>query len=218
MSGDSLHSEHEHSQRQRVSCSTSAHDLATDGGAYLERLNMNVKLRSTALALVLALSVLPHSVTAQSLPALRIGIIDSRVLMQEMPGRSSAESQFALELAKARELVHAATDSLKASVVDLSNAEAELRPQQREAAVMVIRARELALEDMVAQLNGLAQRRMDELQAPLRERLRVAVKAVRVREKLSLVIDLAASGAIVDADEALNIMPQVLAELRRASR
>jgi Skp family chaperone for outer membrane proteins len=165
--------------------------------------------------LLLGVVAVPALLPAQSASALRIGIVDSRVLMQEMPGRAKAESEFALESAKARELVRTATDSLKHAIDELTRDEAELRPQQREAVVMVIRARELALEDMVAQLNLLAQYRLQELQAPLRERLQVAVRTVRAREKLGLVIDLAAGGSVIDADEALNIMPLVLAELRR---
>jgi Skp family chaperone for outer membrane proteins len=148
-------------------------------------------------------------------PAVRVGVIDSRQLLQEMPGRAQAESEFALEMAKARELVHTATDSMKAAVDELSRHEADLRPQQRESAMMMLRARELALEDMVAQLNTITGTRLSQLQQPLLDLMRSAVKAVRERERLTLVFDLGSEGGPIAFDEAVNITPLVLEELRR---
>lgn len=150
-----------------------------------------------------------------SAPAVRVGVVDSRQLLQEMPGRAQAESEFALDMAKAREMVHTATDSMKAAVDELSRHEADLRPQQREAAMMMLRARELALEDMVAQLNAITGTRLTELQQPLIDLMRSAVKSVRERERLTLVFDLGSEGAPIAFDEAVNITPLVLEELRR---
>jgi len=176
-----------------------------------------MSIRSRYLMALLVVAAPAVSVAAQRTSAtpIRIGVIDSRVLLQDMPGRAQAESQFALEMAKARELVHTATDSMRAAVDELGRAEADLRPQQRESAIMLMRARELALEDMVAQLNLLAGKRLEELQAPLLARLQEAVKVVRVRERLSLVVDLGAAAGVVDFDAQLSINSLVLDELRR---
>jgi Skp family chaperone for outer membrane proteins len=167
---------------------------------------------AVALALALSTAVLAQGTTPATT---RIGIIDSRQLLAEMPGRAKAESAFAAEVTRARELVNAATQSMKAAIDDFARAESTLRPAQRESAMMVIRARELALEDMVSQLNILAGQRMESIQRPLLEEIQLAVKAVRDRERLALVLDLAANNGIVDADAGLNINPQVLEELRR---
>ncbi|MCU0647109.1 MAG: OmpH family outer membrane protein [Gemmatimonadaceae bacterium] len=158
----------------------------------------------------------PHALPAQG--ASRTGgiaVFDSRRVLDSLPGRSSAEAEFGLEQAKARTLVKMASDSLKASVEQFSRAEAELTPKQREAAMMVLRARELTLEDMVAQLDGIVTRRMDELQAPLRERIREAVKAVRARRGYAIVFDVASSEAIVDVDGAIDITGEIVAEVRK---
>ncbi len=170
-----------------------------------------------------AIAVAATIVTAAPVPAqagrdappTRIGIIDSRRLLQEMPGRSRAESQFALEMSDARLLVRTASDSLKISIDALAAIEADLRPQQRESSMMLVRARELALEDMVAQLNVRADRRLQEIQAPLLAQLTEAVRAVRTRERLAMVLDLAGGAMIIDADATLDIHTLVLEELRR---
>ena len=168
----------------------------------------------SGVALVFAAPVAAQS-SPSNTPVVRIGIIDSRTLLQEMPGRARAESQFALEMAGARELVRSASDSMKTAIDALSKVEADLRPQQRESAMMLVRSRELGLEDMVAQLNVLADRRLQELQAPFLAQLSMAVKSVRTRERLAMVLDLAAGAMIVDADSTLNINTLVLQELRR---
>jgi len=175
---------------------------------------LRLLLLAVAVPFVTATPMAAQSASSTA-PVVRIGIIDSRRLLQEMPGRAGAESQFALEMAGARELVRAASDSMKTAIDALSRVEADLRPQQRESAMMQVRARELSLEDMVAQLNLLADRRLQELQAPLFAQLATAVKVVRARDRLALVLDLAAGAMVVDADTTLDINALVLKELRR---
>ena len=168
-----------------------------------------------AFAAMIATAAPVQAQTGRDSPPTRIGIIDSRRLLQDMPGRSSAESQFALEMSDSRLLVRTASDSLKISIDALAAIEADLRPQQRESAMMLVRARELALEDMVAQLNVRADRRLQEIQAPLLGQLTEAVRVVRIRERLAMVLDLAGGAMIIDADATLDIHTLVLEELRR---
>ncbi len=170
-------------------------------------------------AALLPLMLLAHSPLAaqRTTVPVRIGVVDSRKLLQDMPGRAQAESQFALEMANARVLVHTATDSMKAALEELSRTEADLRPHQREAAMLLMRSRELALEDMVTQLNLITGRRLEELQAPLIERVRIAVKAVRARERLAMVFDVATMDGVVDWADELDITTLVLEELRRVN-
>lgn len=148
-------------------------------------------------------------------PASRIVVIDSRRVLEAMPGRTNAEAEFGLEQAKARTVVRLATDSLKAALEQFQQVEPELTPKQREAAMMLIRARELTLEDMVAQLDALIERRLDALQAPLRDRIRDAVRAVRIRRGYDLVLDLASASGVIDADATIDITADVIEELRR---
>jgi Skp family chaperone for outer membrane proteins len=168
----------------------------------------------TFLSALLSLSVAHGSISAQS-ATLRIAVVDSRRVLDSMPGRSAAEAEFGLEQAKARTMVRMATDSMKVSLEEFQRAEPELTPRQREAAMMVMRARELTLEDMVAQLDAIIARRMDQLQEPLRERIREAVKVVRLRRGYALVLDLASASGVIDSDAAIDITSEVVAELRK---
>lgn len=182
----------------------------------IERIQRRARIVASLVLTALCASAAPAQRPTSG--AVRVGVVDTRQLLQDMPGRAQAESEFALDMAKARELVHTATDSMKAAVDELSRHEADLRPQQREAAVMMLRARELALEDMVAQLNSIASHRLAELQRPLLEQLRGAVMAVRERERLTLVFDARTDAALLAFDETVNITPIVLDELKRRSK
>jgi Skp family chaperone for outer membrane proteins len=164
-------------------------------------------------------------VVAASLPAqapspgrVVVGLVDTRALLQQAPGRAQAESEFALEQSKMRAQVREAADSLKSSVEEFTRVEKELRPREREALMMVLRARELAFEDMVSQLNIAVETRLATLQAPLLERIRTAVQVVRRREGVQLVLDAAAMPALLDADATVDLTPKVLEELRRGPR
>jgi Skp family chaperone for outer membrane proteins len=68
----------------------------------------------------------------------------------------------------------------------------------------------------VSQLNAAAETKLQTLQAPFVEKIRAAVRTVRQREGVHLVLDAATMPAIIDADETIDLTPKVLAELRRS--
>jgi outer membrane protein len=172
-------------------------------------------------AVALATLALAADVRAQSRPAdarpraaMRVAVFDSRVVLDSMPERLAAESEFALEQAKARTMLNAATDSLRAALDEFVRVEAQLSPRQREATAMHLRARELLVEEMAANLDHVILRRQAELQQPLRERVRSAVRAVRTRAGYDLVLDRANDDVIFDADDSADITRDILQELR----
>lgn len=178
-------------------------------------------LRHGVAALALAMLVLATEARAQATPTdlkprspLRIAVFDSRVVFDSMPERSAAESEFALEQAKARTLLAAATDSLRLALDEFVKAESQLSPRQREATAMHLRARELLVEEMAANLDHVILRRQAELQAPLRERVRAVVRHIRERTGYELVLDRANDQIVIDAASHIDITADVLRELR----
>lgn len=176
----------------------------------------NAVAAATLAALVLAVDANAQapSPTRASRGATRIAVFDSRVVLDSMPQRSAAESEFALEQAKARTMLNAATDSLRAALDEFVRVEAQLSPRQREATAMHLRARELLVEEMAANLDHVILRRQAELQHPLREQVTRAVRAIRARAGYDLVLDRAADQVVVDADERIDITADLLRELR----
>lgn len=158
----------------------------------------------------------PTQEATQSRP-LRIAVFDSRVVVESMPERAAAESTFALEQAKARTMLSAASDSLRAAVDEFTRAEQQLTPRQREAATMQLRARELMVEEMVANLDVVMLQRNEEIQAPLRSRLRQAVRDLRISGSYDLLIDLADDSRFIEADARIDVTAALVKALRTAA-
>lgn len=178
-------------------------------------------MRMTILRLALLFVVAPEVVSAQRgaratrVPATRIAIYDSRTVFDSMPERSAVESEFALEQAKARTMVAAASDSLRLALDELVQVEQRLTPREREAGKLNLRARELLVEQMLENLDGVIQQRLEELRGPLLLRIREAVRVVRVRQGYHLALDRASGGLEIDADATVDITNAIVEELRR---
>ena len=178
-------------------------------------------MRTTLLCFAVLVVGFPEWVTAQQAPrrprasATHIAVYDSRVVFDSMPARSAVESAFALDQAKARTMVTAASDSLRLTLDELVKVEERLTPREREAGKLNLRARELLVEQMLENLDGIIQQRLDELRGPLLLRIRAAVRVVRVREGYHLALDRATGGLELDADETIDITSAIVAELRR---
>lgn len=161
-----------------------------------------------------------RSLGAQSTPRsrpMKIAVFNSRAVFDSMPGRAAIESAFALEQAKARTMLNAATDSLRQAVEEFSRAEARLSPRQREATTMNLRARELLVEELVANFDAIIMRKNEELQAPIRDRVRAAVRELREREGYDLIIDLAQDQLFIEADPRIDVTMQIVRALRAPS-
>ncbi len=91
---------------------------------------MSLIPRLTSIALVLA-TVPAAMAFAQSAP--RFAYVDSRVLLQEVPGRVEAEAQFEKEMSTIRSEVQLMGDSLNALVEAYNAEEATLSPTARQA-------------------------------------------------------------------------------------
>lgn len=185
------------------------------------------RMRRTVVAvagtLLLVATVGPRDVSAQrasdeSRQPMRIAVYDSRFLFDSMPGRNAVESEFALEQAKARTLVAAASDSLRLALDDLVRVDDRLTPREREAGKLNLRARELLVEQMVENLDAVIQQRLDELRRPLLVRMQDAVRVVRVRLRYQLALDRAiGDGLAIDADDRIDITSDILMELRKTA-
>lgn len=152
--------------------------------------------------------------TAASARPVRIAVFNSQAVFDSMPERAAAESAFALEQAKARTMLAEATDSLRQTVEEFARSEQRLSPRQREATTLHLRAREILVEEMVANLDDVIARRNEELQAPLRKRLLSAVQDFRRREGYDLILDVSQAPFVADADPRIDITSALLRLLR----
>ncbi len=179
------------------------------------------RYRAAALFALLLVALAPRESAAQrsglrDVRSVRLAVYDSRMLFDSMPGRNAVESEFALEQAKARAMVAAASDSLRFALDELVRVEERLTPREREAGKLNLRARELLVEQMVENLDMVIQQRLDELRRPLLTRMHDAVRTVRLRLGYHMLLDRGiGDGLMIDADDGIDITGTILLELRK---
>jgi len=178
-------------------------------------------MRSAAFgALVLATLLVPSTEAAaqRTTRQTRVAVIDSRIILDSLPERQAAQRQFEAEQSVLRRRVQQASDSLKWFVDAFSREEQQLSPRQREASMLLLKSRELQLEEFVAQLDAGILTRVEELRQPMLERVREAVRAEREASGYDLVIDLASVSGLIDASPGIDLTARVIARLRAAPR
>lgn len=173
---------------------------------------MSLIPRLTSIALVLA-TVPAAMAFAQSAP--RFAYVDSRVLLQEVPGRVEAEAQFEKEMSTIRSEVQLMGDSLNALVEAYNAEEATLSPTARRARQKVIQEKEAQFQQRMQGLEQQAQKRQFDLMQPITAKISKAIEDIRSEENYTMIFDVgAAGGTVVAADKNLDITQRVLARLR----
>lgn len=146
----------------------------------------------------------------------RVAVFDSRIVLDSAPGRAEAEARFQRLTSETRSRLKLASDSLQDLIARMSRDEAQMSPREREAAMHVLRVRELSFEELVEQLHRESEQSQQLLAAPMITATRNAAEAIRVRHGCLILIDRAASGAMVLADPEIDMTGRILVEMRQA--
>lgn len=172
---------------------------------------MTVFVRAAAVAAL----VVASAVAAPAQAPQKLAYINSQMLLQQAPGRAEAEAQFQRELGTYQSEVKRMGDSLKAMVESYNKDELVMSPAAKEARQREIATKEQEYQQRTAQLEQRAAAREDSLTAPILERIRKAIEAVRAEEGYAFIFDVAAGGsAVVAADRNLDVTGEVLQKLR----
>jgi outer membrane protein len=172
-------------------------------------MSLYVRVAFAALAVALAAPAGAQSAAA------KIGYIDSRIIMEQAPGRAEAQAQYDKDVGGFRQQVQRMGDSLQTLVAAYEKDEITLSPAAKETRTKAIRDREAQYNERTQKLNEQAQRRQEELLRPITERVKKAIDDVRAEEGLAMIFDVG-SGAtvIVAADRNLDLTEKVLARVR----
>lgn len=171
-----------------------------------------MRTMSLVLAAVLALGVF-DAVEAQTV---RIGYIDSQVILQEAPGAREAQQEFDREMERFREEMERMGTDLERLITNYQQQERTLSPEAREARQTEIRRKEREYQERVDQLEMEASRKRQELVEPILERMSDAIESIRAEGNYAVIFDTAAR-SIIAADPALDLTEQVILRLRQAT-
>lgn len=174
---------------------------------------MRALFRAGTLALALV-AVLSGRAAAQQ----KIAYIQSSVLLEQAPGRASAESLFTRESIPVQEQIRRMSDSLQTMVASFEKRASTLTAAQRDAQGKEIQAREAAFQARARELEAKQNQRQNELVAPILDRIKLAIEDVRVEGGYSFIFNGDGQGSpLVAFDRNLNITDRVLAKLRSSA-
>ena len=180
---------------------------------------MRVLLRASYIALATSLIAIGTvgAQTAQSAAsvAVKIGYINSALLLQEAPGRAEAEAQFDREVGAYRTQLQRMNDSLNTLMAALDRDAAKLDTTTRAARGKTIRDREAEYQSRARGLDSTMQARQAQLVKPIMERVQAVIEAIRQEDGYSMILDVGAQASVVvAADKRLDLTDRVLSRLK----
>src|SRR6266550_2801507 len=179
---------------------------------------MRVLFRASSIALATSL-ILVGKAGAQgsSAPAgpVKIGYINSAVILQQAPGRAEAEAQFDREVGVYRQQIQRMDDSLKTMMAAFDRDAPKLDSVTREARRTTIGQREVEYQTRARGLDSTMQARQAQLVKPIMERVQTVIETIRAEDNYALILDVGAQVAVVvAADKRLDLTDRVLARLK----
>ena len=146
----------------------------------------------------------------------KIAFVDSRLILQETPGYTAADSQFTRELGSWRAEIQRLQASLDSAARDFEQSSVVRSPSARDA----------TRQDLIPQPHPLALRggalvaragpRQRELLDPIEQRVNAAIEKIRAAGNYAMVFDVGSPGSgIVAADPSLDLTRVVIDELTK---
>jgi outer membrane protein len=180
---------------------------------------MRVLLRASVFALATSLIVagIARAQATQSgvqVPV-KIGYINSALLLQEAPGRAEAEAQFDREVGTYRQQLSRMNDSLNTLMAAFDRDATKLDTTARAVRGKAIRDRETEYQNRARGLDSTMQARQAQLVKPIMERVQNVIEAIRAEDGYSMILDVGAGASVVvAADKRLDLTDRVLARLK----
>jgi outer membrane protein len=180
---------------------------------------MRVLLRASVFALATSLIVagIARAQATQSgvqVPV-KIGYINSALLLQEAPGRAEAEAQFDREVGTYRQQLSRMNDSLNTLMAAFDRDATKLDTTARAVRGKAIRDRETEYQTRARGLDSTMQARQAQLVKPIMERVQNVIEAIRAEDGYSMILDVGAGASVVvAADKRLDLTDRVLARLK----
>jgi outer membrane protein len=161
---------------------------------------------------VLALTAAP----AVGQTSLKIGFINSQVLLDQAPGAQAASAQFEEELGEMRAQLQPMAAQFDTMVAQFESQAMTLSEDARRQRQQQLLQAQAQLEQAAGQMEQQAAQRRAEIVQPIMDRVSRTIEALRVEGGYHLIFDVAA-GSVIAADPALDLTQEVLRRLQAAA-
>lgn len=145
----------------------------------------------------------------------KVAFIDSRKVMQEMPGRNQIEARIRTELEVLGVREKRMVDSLNTMMTSFQRDSATMTQEGRVARFTAMQQYDAMYRDTLEALQAEGQQKQAEAMQPLFDLIRLALEDVRAADGLSMIFDLGAQvNPIVAMDKNLDVSDKVIARIR----
>lgn len=170
---------------------------------------MIVRSRGLLMAALLTL------VAATPLAAQKVGFVDTRKILQEMPGRVQAEERMRVGIEALGLRQKVMVDSLNAMMASFEADSATLSQVDKVARFTTLQQYDARYRDTLQLLEQEAQEQQAAAMQPLFDQIRIALDDIRQAEGFAMIFDIASQGNnIVSMDRNLDLSDRVLARIR----
>jgi len=157
-------------------------------------------------------------VAAMPLSAQKVGYVDTRRILQEMPGRAQAETRIRAGLDALGQRQRQMVDSLNTLLAAFERDSAAMSQEQRVTRFTAMQRYDQQYRDTLQVLEEEAQAMQAEAMQPLFDRIRIALDDIRQSDGFTLIFDIGTEGnAIVSMDRNLDLSDRVLVRIRATS-
>jgi outer membrane protein len=171
---------------------------------------MRVSLRGFVGAVLLLLAA-SAPVAAQ----VRIGYVDSRKVLQEMPGRAQTEAQLRTGIERLTLRQQIMADSMAAMLAAFQRDSLTLTQEQKIARFTALQVFDARYRDTVQVLETEAEEQQAAAMQPLFDQIRLALEDLRQTEGYSMIFDIGSqTNQIVSMDRNLDLSDRLLAKIR----
>lgn len=171
-------------------------------------------MRTLLSGLILAAGIGAFAMPAQAQAQTpKFGYINSQRIIAEAPGAQEARQTMEQRMTAARQELEALEDTLQTMVAEYEKQQVMLSPDARKQREDAIRQKQAAYQQRATQLEQQVAQRQQELVQPIMDRIESVLSELRKEGNYAFIFDQAA-GAIVAADPALDLTPQVLQRLK----
>ena len=156
--------------------------------------------------LLAALGVTGIQAAAQS--PLKIGYINSQVIIAEDPGATAAQEQFRREMVPFESELQALETEIAGLVSRYQAQQITLTANARRTRADEISQKQQAYQERMAQIEAEAARRQQELVQPIMERINNIIQEIRSAGSYTFIFDVA-GGGLIAADESFDLTSEV---------
>lgn len=171
---------------------------------------MNVMSRGALVAALISLAAAVAPLSAQ-----KVGYIDSRKILQEMPARAAAETRMRVGLEALSARQKKMVDSLNFLMASFERDSASLSQADKVARFTAMQTYDAQYRDTLQVLEEAAQTSQAEAMQPLFDQIKLALEDVRQADGYAMIFDIGGSAnPIVSMDRNLDVSDRVLARIR----